>query len=136
MKEKFVFQGYRINEAVIRLNEIKEKQTFRISPRFDCKMTGNEKSFSVYLTVVIDNTVAGEATPFDLKVGIAGNFVFAEQPESKQEQMAFALNTIFPYLRSFVAMLTVSCGIPVFYLPFIDVELMAANLRSENEVLN
>lgn len=137
MNRKTMFQGFRVNEAKIKLNQVADKQTFKLSPRFECKMTGNEQGFSAFLSVTIDNTVSGENTPFDLKVEMVGSFVLGEDlSASKQEQLRYALNTLFPYLRSFVTNLTSSCGVPAFYLPYIDVENMVQNLRSENTVIN
>lgn len=137
MNRKTVFQGFRINQASIKLNQVADKQAFKLSPRFECKMTGNEQGFSAFLSVKIDNTVSGENTPFDLKAEIVGSFALGEDlVGSKQEQLRYALNTLFPYLRSFVTNLTASCGVPAFYLPYIDVDMMVANLRSENSVIN
>ena len=137
MLQHTTFQGFRINEANIKLNDLKDKETFKISPRFECKMTGNDKGFSSFLSVRIDNTIIGERTPFDLKVEIVGSFLLGEDlVYSKQEQLRYALNTLFPYLRSFVTNLTSSCGIPAFNLPYIDVDTMVANLRSDNQEIN
>ncbi len=137
MNKYTTFQGFRITEASIKLNQVKDKETFKISPRFECKLTGGEQGFSALLSVLIDNTIVGEKTPFDLKVEIAGNFAMGEDLSgSKQEQLRYALNTLFPYLRSFVTNLTSSCGIPAFYLPYIDVNAMVANLRSQDTIIN
>ncbi len=137
MNKYTAFQGFRITEATIKLNQVQGKETFKISPRFECKITGGEQGFSAILSVKIDNTIVGEKTPFDLRVEIVGNFAIGEDlVGSKQEQLRYALNTLFPYLRSFVTNLTSSCGIPAFYLPYIDVDAMVANLRTENQIIN
>lgn len=138
MNKKSSFKGFRVTEASIKLNPMAENEgSFKLSPHFQCKMMSNETNFSLSLSVDIDNSILGEKTPFDLKVECFGNFELGlDLCDNKPEQLRFALNSLFPYLRSFVTSLTTSCGVPPFYLPYIDVDAMIANMTAEKVQLN
>ncbi|MBP5177255.1 MAG: protein-export chaperone SecB [Clostridia bacterium] len=137
MQLKSAFKGYRINEAFIRFNVPEKDQTFKISPHFECKMTGNEENFSATLTVVINEKFSGGKTPFDLQATIIGFFAIGNDLSGdKKGQLRFALDTLFPYVRAFVTSLTTSCAMPPFILPFVDVDGMVAAMRPEGELPN
>ena len=136
MQEKTVFKGYRIEQSNFTVNPLIKNETFKIAPRFECKLTGDSANFTAALTVMIDGST-GDKTPFDLKAVISGAFsIGADVGGNKSEQLRMALVTLFPYLRAFVSTLTTACGMPPFILPYIDVDRMVASMREQNEYLN
>ena len=137
MRETTIFNGYRVDGASIKLNVPKKDETFKISPHFECKMTGNNESYTTTLTVIINEQYSGGRTPFDLTVTMTGIFLLGKELVSdKKGQLRYALNTLFPYMRAFVTGLTTSCAMPPFIMPMIDVENMVASMRADNDLPN
>lgn len=137
MQEKTIFKGYRVDKASIAFNALKKDETFKISPHFDCKLTGNNENYNLTITVIINQSVTGDKTPFDLEVTLSGMFgLGTDLSNDKKGQLRFALETLFPYLRAFVTNLTTSCAMPPFILPFIDIEQMVSSMRRQDEYLN
>jgi len=138
MQPHTIFKGYRVDAASISFNMPKSKdETFKISPHFECKMTGNSENYTTVLTVVINPQLSGGKTPFNLEATMSGFFAVGEDLScDKRGQLRFALQTLFPYMRAFVTTLTTSCAMPPFILPYIDIESMVAGMRAEGDLPN
>ncbi|MBO7525761.1 MAG: protein-export chaperone SecB [Clostridia bacterium] len=135
MDLKTKFLGYRVEESVFKMNPLKENAKFALSPKFTCTIAGGKERFSSTLIVELNEETSSGGTPFNLKVALKGEFfIGADVGEDKQKQLKVAVSALFPFLRAFVSTLTVSCGFPPFLLPMIDVDVMAANLKSEQVI--
>ena len=136
MQETTIFKGYRIDGASITANVLKKNDVLRITPRFECKITGNAENYTAFITVSIVHTEENK-TPFDLNVTISGLFMLGRDlADDKKGQLRLALQTLFPYLRAFVSTLTTACALPPFILPYVDVEQMVASIREQKEYVN
>ena len=136
MQVKTLFKNYRITKSKLSVNAVQAGQTFQIAPRFECKLTGNDKEFSAMLSVGIEQT-AQNKTPFDLSATIEGAFAIGANLQNDREgQLRLAVETLFPYLRAFVSNLTALSALPPFILPLIDVEQMVSSMRSQDEMVN
>lgn len=136
MINKTKLLNYRIEESYFKLNPIKEKEKFTLAPKFTCKLVGGKETFTASLRVELDENITG-SSPFDLRAEIKGQFITGEDAgDGKDGQLRQAVTALFPFLRSFVGILTSTSGLPPFILPAIDVENMIAGAKSDNVVYN
>ncbi len=127
------FLAYRVEESYFKVKPVKENEKFTLSPKFTCSIKSGKEDFTATLTVELGDGVSVAATPFNLKASVNGRFALGEDVGSDRErQLRFAVNTLFPYLRSFVSFLTATSGLPPFMLPAIDVEAMIGGIKKES----
>lgn len=135
MNAQTKFLGYRVEESLFKMNKLREQAKFSLAPKFTCTITGNKERFSSTLFVELNETTCAGGTPFDIKVAIKGEFLIgADVGEDKSKQLKYSVSTLFPYLRAFVSTLTTTGGFPPFLLPAIDVDAMAAGIKSDGVI--
>lgn len=131
-----VFKGFKVIESSFKLNEKRAEGKYTVAPRFECKLTGDEKGFDALFSVSVSSLSDVQPAPFDLKISVRGLFE-DERANEKEERMRYAIRTLFPFLRAHAATLTASCGAPPFLLPDIDLDdMLRADGHGEATELN
>ncbi len=121
---------YRVSEMEFKFNENQKPNTaFQIKPKIECKIAKKEDHVYANLKLKINEDISSPV-PFNLKVVLVGTFKSKENAvfdEALQKaQVADACATLYPYLRSIVANLTVNCNLPAYFLPAMTADQLTA----------
>ena len=118
-----VYKGYKITKSSFSLNNVEGGKVFTVAPRFECKLTKSVTGFEAVFSVKVASVNDDMPSPFDITCEIVGNFETNVTTE-KEDDMRFAIKTLFPFMRAHVAMMTANCCVPSLILPEIDIESM------------
>ncbi len=112
-------KNYLVRSASIKLTATGENKTFKLQPKMSCSVRkkGDDTVFALF---VVELTKDVEQVPFELHVEAAATFLAEGEPDVREMTKKIA-DATFPFVRQTVAALTQLAGIPVYYLPFVEV---------------
>ena len=113
------FRGYKVSKCEF-VNECENgaKIEFANSFSYNVKYNNSDVCFGEIAFEARDKT---RGDKFHINVTLTGIFKYDKSAE-KEKVHVESFRELFPFLRSFIAGLTTSCGIPPVYIPPCDIE--------------
>ncbi len=119
---KFELREYHVEESNFKLNAFEgEKPVFKIAPNIKIDINKDGKNLKVTFSVTIESSEE-KPTPFNIFVRLVSNFNVIEETLDLKLIQIESSRVVFPYLRTYVANLTLNAGIPPYHLPIINFE--------------
>lgn len=118
---KFSFVTYKVNKMNFAMLNPELNKNYNITPKISCsiKKAENNRTLGV-MSIVIDNENNQSAVPFKLEIELVGVFNIEGDEAFVKSMLPRIAQTLLPYVRAILSMLTVSCNIPPYILPFVD----------------
>ncbi len=115
---------HHVEESILRLNHFDgETPTFKISPSLKVEINKGLDNLRVVQTLCIEGNEENP-TPFDIYVRLVANFKVIKETFDIIKIRSDCGAIVFPYLRAYVANLTLNAGIPAYHLPIVDFDTL------------